>query len=239
MAKTAVEWSEKTWNPVTGCTKVSEGCRNCYAEVFSLRLQGMGQAKYRNGFELTTHEDWIEKPYTWRKPTHVFVNSMSDLFHLDVPLEFIRKVFKVMAECPQHTFRVLTKRADIMARYTMDPPDGVPLVWSSNVWAGVTVENEGALWRVDELRKIPAALRFLSLEPLLGPLPGLDLEKIGWVIVGGESGTNPRPMEKHWVDAIQLKCAASKVPFFFKQWGGRSPKKAGSLLNGLEYKERP
>lgn len=233
MAQTSIEWTEMTWNPITGCTKISSGCKFCYAEIMTKRLKGMGLAKYSNGFDLTLHENALEIPYTWKKSKVVFVNSMSDLFHKEVPLSFIRKVFKVMNENPQHVFQVLTKRADVLLKHNEH------LNWTSNIWMGVTIENDTVLERMDLLKKTSAHLKFLSCEPLIGPLGMLDLNGIDWVIVGGESGRKPRPMEEKWVVEIQKQCADKNVPFFFKQWGGRNKKKAGSELMGKKFKEIP
>ena len=228
-----IEWTDTTWNPVTGCTKVSPGCLNCYAERMARRLKAMGQANYRNGFSVTCHPEMLTKPLTWRKPRLVFVNSMSDLFHEAVPASFIEEVFDVMCRASRHQFQILTKRADRLAQLSNT------LAWPANVWMGVTVESRDYLNRIDGLRSVPAALRFVSLEPLLGPLPDLDLEGIGWVIVGGESGPHARPMEKEWVLDIERQCMRDSVPFFFKQWGGVNKKKAGRLLNGRTWDEMP
>ena len=233
MAQSSIEWTEMTWNPVTGCTKISSGCKYCYAEIMTRRLKGMGLEKYSNGFDLTIHEDALTIPYSWKKAKVVFVNSMSDLFHKDVPLSFIQKVFAVMNDNPQHIFQVLTKRADILLKYSSK------LSWSRNIWMGVTVENDTVLDRIDLLKKTDAHLKFLSCEPLIGPLGKLDLNGIDWVIVGGESGRKPRPIKEEWVTEIQGQCRKAKVPFFFKQWGGKNKKKAGSVLRGKMYKETP
>lgn len=233
MAQTSIEWTEMTWNPITGCTKISSGCKFCYAEIMTKRLKGMGLVKYSNGFDLTLHENALEIPYTWKKSKVVFVNSMSDLFHKEVPLSFIRKVFKVINENPQHVFQVLTKRADVLLKHNEH------LNWTSNIWMGVTIENDTVLERMDLLKKTSAHLKFLSCEPLIGTLGMLDLNGIDWVIVGGESGRKPRPMEEKWVVEIQKQCADKNVPFFFKQWGGRNKKKAGSELKGKLYKDLP
>ncbi len=222
-----------TWNPTTGCTKISDGCKFCYAEIMSRRLKAMGQPKYRNGFKLTLHPDTLNIPYTWKKPKLVFVNSMSDLFHKDVPLDYIREVFRVMRDNPMHTFQLLTKRADILAEYS-------PLLeWTPNIWMGVSVENQKVIQRIDYLRSTGAFIKFLSLEPLLGPLPGLNLHDIDWVIVGGESGPKARPMKKEWVLEIRDQCKETGVKFFFKQWGGFKKKKAGRKLDGRLYNEMP
>ena len=229
----SIEWTEATWNPVTGCTKVSPGCRHCYAERLSYRLQAMGKAHYKNGFRLALHEDALATPFTWRSSRLVFVNSMSDLFHEGVPLSFIQRVFQVMMDCPHHTFQVLTKRPEIAAAH------GSQLPWPKNVWLGTSIENAKAIVRVRHLRAIPAAIRFLSVEPLLEPIPRLPLTGIHWVIVGGESGPGCRPMEPQWVRAIRDRCVARGVPFFFKQWGGVNKKKAGRELDGRVWDELP
>ncbi len=233
MAQSKIEWTELTWNPTTGCNKISQGCKFCYAEVMARRLKAMGQKKYSNGFNLTLHEDTLKIPYTWKTPKIVFVNSMSDLFHEEIPFEFIQRVFKVMNENPQHVFQVLTKRADVLFEYHKK------LEWTHNIWMGVSVENEEELWRVDYLRRAKAKTKFLSCEPLLGPLTKLNLSKIDWVIVGGESGRKPRPMNAEWVYEIYDKCEHAGVKFFFKQWGGTNKKKTGRLLNGRTYDEIP
>lgn len=233
MAQSSIEWTEMTWNPTTGCTKISAGCKFCYAEVMTRRLKAMGINKYKDGFKLRTHEDSLLTPYSWKSPKIVFVNSMSDMFHKDVPLEFIKKVFHTMNNCPQHTFQVLTKRSDILLKYHKE------LTWTHNIWMGVSVENEKVMNRIDDLRKTNAKTKFLSCEPLIGPLPKMNLKKIDWVIVGGESGRTPRPMNPDWVLDIQDQCAKNKVAFFFKQWGGTNKKKAGRELNGKVYNEMP
>ena len=233
MAQTRIEWTELTWNPTTGCNKVSQGCKFCYAEVMARRLKAMGLEKYRNGFELTLHEDALKIPYTWKQPKIVFVNSMSDLFHKDIPLEFIQRVFKVMNDNPQHVFQVLTKRADILLKYHKE------LEWTHNIWMGVSVEDAKSLSRINLLRRTRAKVKFLSCEPLIGPLTDLNLKKINWVIVGGESGRRPRPMKPEWVFEIHNKCIEENVPFFFKQWGGTNKKKTGRVLKGRTYSEMP
>lgn len=235
MAQSSIEWTEMTWNPVTGCDKISAGCKFCYAEVMAKRLKAMGVEKYQNEFKLTIHEDELATPYTWKKSKVVFVNSMSDLFHKDVPIEFIQKVFRVMKENPQHVFQVLTKRADVMLYYDKEGW----LDWSHNIWMGVSVENEKAMKRIDLLRQSNARTKFLSCEPLIGPLPKLNLKNIDWVIVGGESGRKPRPMKKEWVLDIKRQCEKKDVAFFFKQWGGTNKKKTGNLLDGKKYLEMP
>ena len=229
----AIEWTESTWNPVTGCTKISQGCKFCYAERMAERLQAMGQPNYRNGFQLTLQPQLLELPLKWKRPQTVFVNSMSDLFHQDVPLKYIQRVFDVMYRADWHRFQVLTKRADRLAEL-----DG-SLEWSDNVWMGVSVESSEHFDRIDHLRRTHAALKFLSLEPLLGPLPGLDLEGIDWVIVGGESGPHARPIEESWVVDIRDQCREARVPFFFKQWGGKNKKRSGRLLKGRTWDEMP
>jgi protein gp37 len=233
MAQSSIEWTELTWNPTTGCTKISAGCRFCYAEVMARRLKAMGLDKYRSGFKLAIHANALNIPYTWSGSKIVFVNSMSDLFHKDVPLEFIKKVFKVMNDTPQHTYQVLTKRADLLLKYDKE------LKWTANIWMGVSVEDEKVIDRIDFLRQSSAQVKFLSCEPLIGPLPQLNLTNIDWVIVGGESGRKPRSMKAEWVLDIKSQCRESKVYFFFKQWGGTNKKKTGRLLKGRTYDEMP
>jgi protein gp37 len=229
----AIEWTETTWNPLTGCTKISPGCKHCYAERMSLRLQAMGQANYANGFDLTLHEHMLEVPLRWRKSRLVFVNSMSDLFHKDAPEEFILRVFDVMRRASWHVFQVLTKRADRLAKLS-------PRIdWPDNVWMGVSVERADYLFRIDHLRQTGAKVRFLSLEPLLGPLPGMDLKGVDWVIVGGESGPGARPMKEQWVRDIRDQCLAAEVPFFFKQWGGVFKSRNGRTLEGRTWEQMP
>ncbi|HWT81477.1 MAG TPA: phage Gp37/Gp68 family protein [Candidatus Methylomirabilis sp.] len=229
----SIEWTESTWNPVTGCTKVSPGCKHCYAERMAQRLLLMGQANYRQGFAATLQEQMLEHPLHWKKPQRIFVNSMSDLFHEAVPDDFIRRVFAVMQQASWHTFQVLTKRAERLA--TLGPS----LPWPANVWMGVSVETPKYLPRMDQLRSVPAQVRFVSFEPLLAGLGPLDLTGIGWAIVGGESGPGARPMEQAWVTEIRDQCVAQGVPFFFKQWGGVNKKKAGRLLDGRTWDESP
>jgi len=221
-----IEWTETTWNPVTGCTKISPGCKNCYAERMALRLQAMGQDNYKNGFKVTLHERMLHLPLEWRKPRMIFVNSMSDLFHRDVPTEFIEKTFTVMRKASWHTFQVLTKRSDRL----LEIKDMIRI--PKNVWLGVSVECEDYLYRIDDLRKTNSQVKFLSLEPLIGPLPDLNLQGINWVIVGGESGPGARPMKEEWALDIRDACLSSHVPFFFKQWGGVFKKRAGRRLDG-------
>lgn len=237
-----IEWTDVTWNPVTGCDRVAPGCDNCYALALAKRLKAMGAEKYQNdgdprtsgpGFGVTVHPDSLLQPYTWRTPRTVFVNSMSDLFHAKVPIGFIRDVFAVIRDTPQHTYQVLTKRAHRVARLA-DRLD-----WPNNLWMGVSVESADAVDRIDDLRTVPAATRFLSCEPLLTALPDLNLDGIDWVIAGGESGPNARPMDQAWVEDIRDQCAAAGVAFFFKQWGGRTPKANGRELDGRTWDEMP
>jgi protein gp37 len=233
VSTTSIEWTEATWNPLTGCTKISPGCQHCYAERMAKRLQGMGQANYVNGFKLTLHEHMLDVPLRWRKPRHIFVNSMSDLFHKDVPEEFIQRAFGVMRRASWHTFQVLTKRSERLAKLS-------PRIdWPDNVWMGVSVERADYTYRIDHLRQTTAKVRFLSLEPLLGPMPDLDLEGVDWVIVGGESGPGARPMEQQWVQDIRDQCLAADVPFFFKQWGGVFKSRSGRTLDGRTWDQMP
>jgi len=231
--KSSIEWTESTWNPLTGCTKISPGCKFCYAERMSARLKAMGQRNYRNGFKLTLHEHMLDTPLRWKKPQVVFVNSMSDLFQDNVPVAFIREVFATMRAARWHQFQVLTKRSDRLLE--VNPK----LEWADNIWMGVSVENEEYQFRIDDLRQTGAAIKFLSLEPLLSPLPKLNLSGIDWVIVGGESGPGARPMHKDWVTSIRDQCSAGGVSFFFKQWGGVNKKKAGRKLDGRQYDGMP
>jgi protein gp37 len=241
-SRSAIEWTEVTWNPTTGCDRVSPGCDNCYALTLAKRLKAMGTEKYQNdgdprtsgpGFGLTLHEDALELPYRWKAPRVVFVNSMSDLFHARVPLDFVRRVFQVMADTPQHTYQILTKRSLRLRRVAGQ------LDWPPNVWMGVSVETGEQLARVDDLRQVPAAVRFLSCEPLLGPLHGLNLDRIDWVIAGGESGPGHRPLNEAWVTGIRDICRQADAAFFFKQWGGRTPKAGGRELAGRTWDEMP
>ncbi|GAB3007084.1 DUF5131 family protein [Saccharothrix stipae] len=241
-ARSSIEWTETTWNPSTGCDKVSAGCDHCYALTLAKRLKAMGSAKYQSdgdprtsgpGFGVATHLASLAEPFRWREPRLVFVNSMSDLFHAKIPLDFIRQVFDVMAATPRHTYQVLTKRALRLRRIADDLP------WPENVWIGTSVEDQAATSRIAELSRVPAAIRFLSCEPLLGPLPDMDLDHIDWVIVGGESGANCRPMDEEWVVDVRDQCERAGVPFFFKQWGGRTPKAGGRLLDGRTWDEMP
>lgn len=230
---TPIEWTGSTWNPVTGCTKLSAGCQHCYAERMAKRLQAMGQANYANGFHVTLQPHMVELPLRWKKPQGVFVNSMSDLFHEDVPLSYVKKIFDIMRRGHWHRFQVLTKRSERLAALDSQ------LTWIRNIWMGVTVEAEAYRTRIDDLRSTGAHLKFLSLEPLIGPLPDLDLDGIDWVIVGGESGPKARPMKEEWVTDIRDQCRRARVPFFFKQWGGANKKKAGRLLEGRTWDEMP
>jgi len=229
----AIEWTGSTWNPVTGCTKISPGCQHCYAERMAWRLKGMGQPNYAKGFEVALHPAALSLPLTWKKSQMIFVNSMSDLFHVEVPLEFIRRVFDVMRRARWHQYQILTKRAERLAELDR------LLSWPPNVWMGVTVESAHYVRRTDHLRGTGAAIKFLSLEPLLGPLPGLNLEGIDWVVLGGESGPGARPMNPDWVTDIREQCLRAGVPFFFKQWGGFHKKKAGRLLEGRTWDQMP
>lgn len=233
MAQSSIEWTEMTWNPTTGCTKISAGCKYCYAELMSKRLQSMGIDKYRNGFQIATHEDSLNTPYSWKGSKLVFVNSMSDLFHPEIPLDFIKKVFHVMNDNPQHTFQVLTKRADRLYQIHEE------LTWTKNIWMGVSVEDSRVMDRIDFLRETNAKIKFLSCEPLIGPLMNMNLTNIDWVIVGGESGRKARPMNEWWVWDIRQQCQEVGVSFFFKQWGGVNKKKAGRELGGQVYNEMP
>lgn len=233
MSLSTIEWTEATWNPVTGCSKVSAGCLHCYAERMALRLQAMGQENYRNGFAVRCHPQMLDIPKRWKKPRLIFVNSMGDLFHEEVPLSFLRQCFAVMHDTPQHTYQLLTKRSARLALLARELP------WPNNLWMGVTVESQAEVRRVEDLRHVPAAVRFLSIEPLLGPIECLDLEGIGWVIVGGESGPKARPMKEEWVLAIRDQCQQEGVAFFFKQWGGVRKKATGRLLEGRTWDAMP
>lgn len=228
-----IEWTEHTWNPVTGCLKISQGCKNCYAERMAKRLKAMGAARYAAGFEPTLHWDLIDAPRAWKKPRLVFVNSMSDLFQEDVPEEFIQRVFQTMESCTQHTFQILTKRSERLRDL------GPRLRWPANVWMGVSVEDARVMRRVVDLAAVPAAVRFLSCEPLIGPLDEIPLQGVDWVIVGGESGPRAREMKEEWVKSIRRQCRASAVAFFFKQWGGVRKDLTGRLLDGRVYSEMP
>jgi protein gp37 len=231
--KSQIEWTESTWNPVTGCNKISPGCKNCYAERLAKRLKAMGQANYRNGFKLTLQPQMLELPLKWKKPQTIFVNSMSDLFHKDVPLDYIQQVFDVMNRAHWHRFQVLTKRADRLAELSSE------LTWSPNIWMGVSVESQKYVHRINDLRSTSADVKFLSLEPLLSSLKNLDLREIDWAIIGGESGYGFRPIKEEWVLDIRQQCRDFDVPFFFKQWGGFNKKKTGRLLEGRTWDEMP
>lgn len=231
--KSSIEWTESTWNPVTGCTKISPGCKFCYAERLAKRLKAMGQANYINGFNLTLQEQAIGIPLKWKKPQIIFVNSMSDLFHKDVPVEFIIKVFEVMKQAYWHHFQVLTKRSERLLELSKTLP------WMPNIWMGVSVENDDYVYRIDHLRQIEAKVKFLSLEPLIGPIENINLNGIDWVIVGGESGPGCRPIFLEWVTDIRDQCIKVKVPFFFKQWGGINKKRNGRNLEGKIWNELP
>jgi protein gp37 len=233
MKPSKIEWTETTWNPSTGCTKISSGCANCYAEVMTRRLQAMGMEKYKNGFNLTCHYNELQLPYTWKKSRMIFVNSMSDIFHENMPFDFIKAVFKVMNDCSQHTFQILTKRADILEKYY------TLLDWTPNIWMGVTVESDRFANRIDSLRKVPAYVKFLSIEPLISAIPNLNLLNIDWVIVGGESGQKARPIKEEWVIDIKNQCEEKRIAFFFKQWGGKNKKASGKLLQGKIYCQMP
>lgn len=230
---TSIEWTDATWNPVTGCTKISPGCQHCYAERLAHRLQAMGNYNYRNDFEVTLQEQMLRLPFSWKRPHRVFVNSMSDLFHEEVPVEYIARVFEVMKEAHWHHFQVLTKRSEKLQQLAPSLP------WTDNIWMGVSVEARSYLYRIDHLRHTPAAIKFISFEPLLESLGAVDLRGIDWVIVGGESGPGARPMERSWVVEILQACRQAHVPFFFKQWGGTNKKRAGRLLDGRTWDEAP
>jgi protein gp37 len=229
----SIEWTEATWNPVTGCTKISPGCAHCYAERMAKRLQAMGQERYRNGFKVTLQPDALEAPLHWKRPRMIFVNSMSDLFHKDVPTDYIVQCFAVMERASRHTFQVLTKRPQRAAKLAPNLP------WPGNLWMGATVESARQVRRIDFLRQLPASVRFLSLEPLLGPIPELPLEEIDWVIVGGESGPGARPVEKPWVSQIRDRCLNHAVSFFFKQWGGVHRARGGRMIDGQAWDQMP
>ena len=240
--RSPIEWTEATWNPTTGCDRISAGCDNCYALTLARRLKAMGSEKYQKdgdprtsgpGFGVTLHPKALQQPYRWRSPRLVFVNSMSDLFHARVPVQFVRDVFNVVADTPQHTYQFLTKRSRRLRKLADS------LEWPTNLWVGVSVENSEHLDRVDDLRSVPAAVRFLSCEPLIGPLCRLNLSGIGWVITGGESGPDARPINPNWVRDIRDACLAADVPFFHKQWGGRTPKSGGRELDGRTWDQMP
>ena len=231
--KSSIEWTESTWNPLTGCTKISPGCKNCYAERMANRLKAMGNPNYKHGFKLAFHENTLTLPLQWKKPRMIFVNSMSDLFHEKASLEVIEKIFDVMRKAHWHIFQVLTKRSQRLLDLNLE------LRWNPNIWMGISVENEDFIYRIDDLRKTDAHIKFVSFEPLLGPLPDLNLEGINWVIVGGESGFGARPIRKSWVENIKEQCIRANVPFFFKQWGGVNKKKNGRMIDGRTWDEIP
>jgi len=231
--KSSIEWTQSTWNPVTGCTKISPGCNHCYAERMARRLQIMGQSNYAAGFIPITHEHTLQRPLAWKTPQLIFVNSMSDLFHEVVPEDFILQVFDIMERAHWHVFQVLTKRSTRLAALTSFLP------WPENVWMGVSVENQDYTSRIDDLRRTAAAVKFISFEPLIGPVRNVDLRGIDWAIVGGESGPGSRPMAEEWVTDIRDQCLAASIPFFFKQWGGTNKKKAGRALKGRTWDQMP
>lgn len=240
--KSSIEWTEATWNPTTGCDRITSGCDNCYALTLAKRLKAMGNPKYQTdgdprtsgpGFGVQLHEEALDVPKRWTTPRVVFVNSMSDLFHARVPDDFVRRVFDVMAETPRHTYQVLTKRPRRLSRLANVLP------WPENIWMGVSVEDAEQSWRADRLREVPAAVRFISAEPLLGPLDDLELDGIDWLIAGGESGPNHRPVNPDWIESLRTACGSEGVAFFFKQWGGRTPKAGGRLLGGRTFDEMP
>lgn len=233
MRLTKIEWTERTWNPTTGCTKISAGCINCYAYTLANRLKAMGVKKYRNKFRLTIHSGEIEKPFDWKSPSVIFVNSMSDLFHEDIPDSFISRVFATMSACDQHIFQVLTKRTERMAEFCKK------IEIKDHIWMGTTVESSMYRHRIDLLRKVPAKVRFLSIEPILSAIPNINLSGISWVIVGGESGPHARTLKKEWIEDIQKQCRKNNIRFFFKQWGGMRKKQNGNLLNGKLYQDYP
>ena len=230
---TSIEWTETTWNPVTGCTKISPGCKNCYAERLANRLKAMGQPRYHNGFEVTLQRDILDLPLNWHEPRLIFVNSMSDLFHEEVPEHYILQIFETMRLANWHTFQILTKRSNRLAQLASKLP------WPKNVWMGVSVESPVYYFRIRDLMTVPASVRFLSIEPLLESIPRIPLRGIDWVIVGGESGPGCRPMDRTWVLEIRDKCLNQQIPFFFKQWGGVRKKTSGRILNGKTWNQMP
>jgi protein gp37 len=229
----SIEWTDATWNPVTGCTKVSPGCLNCYAERMAKRLKAMGVERYSYGFKVRVHDDLLEMPLKWRNPRVIFVNSMSDLFHEEVPEYFIKNVFEIMNSCPQHTFQILTKRSKRLKELSHK------LRWAHNIWMGVSVENTETTYRIKDLEKTDARVKFISCEPLIGPINRMPLKNIDWIIVGGESGPHARVMEKHWAISIRNQCVRQSVPYFFKQWGGTRKKANGRMLEGRTWDEMP
>lgn len=233
VSNTKIEWTDTTWNPITGCSPISEGCANCYAMKMAARLKAMGNKRYENGFDVTLHHDLINEPLKWNKPRMVFVNSMGDMFHEKVPLEFIQRVFFTMSQANWHIFQVLTKRSSRMLELSDK------LKWPSNLWMGVTIESGKYLYRAENLKKTPASVKFLSIEPMISPVSNIDLKGIDWVIVGGESGPGARAIREEWVLTVRDECLSSNTPFFFKQWGGRNKKKAGRLLQGRTWDQFP
>jgi protein gp37 len=231
--QSSIEWTDATWNPVTGCTQVSPGCDHCYARTFAERFRAVPGHPYEQGFDLRLWEERIELPLSWRKPKRIFVNSMSDLFHREVPTVFIERVFQTMLLAPWHQFQILTKRSRRLARLAPQLP------WPAHVWAGVSIETSQFAWRADHLRQVPAAVRFVSAEPLLGPLDSLDLTGIHWLITGGESGAHHRPCNPDWIRKLRDRCQRRGIAFFHKQWGGRTPKSGGRLLDGRTWDEMP
>ena len=235
----SIEWTEATWNPTTGCSKVSTGCANCYAETLAKRLHAMGMPKYSNGFTYTEHESAVNIPLTWKKPRRIFVNSMSDLFHEDATPEFIARCFDVMLQANWHTYQVLTKRPHRMANYSRLFEELHEQVIPGNIWLGTSIENADSLFRMDDLRRVRCKTRFISFEPLLGPVGPMILDNIHWVIIGGESGTGYRPVKKEWILDIIYQCQQQDVPVFFKQWGGPRPKSGGRHIDGKIYSKYP
>ncbi|MBD0380474.1 DUF5131 family protein [Paenibacillus sedimenti] len=233
MSETKIEWTDMTWNPTTGCSKVSAGCKNCYAERMAKRLQAMGNPRYVNGFEPQEHPEALDLPFTWKRPKKVFVNSMSDLFHEAMSEQFIEKVFDVMNKTPMHTYQILTKRPERAARLANQ------FIWTDNIWLGTSVEDSRVINRIDVLRQVPSRVRFLSCEPLIGPLENVNLQDIHWVIAGGESGPGARPIDASWVRLLLNQCQVAEIPFFFKQWGGVMKHRNGRLLDGREWNEFP
>ncbi len=233
MAKSSIEWTQSTWNPITGCTKISPGCKNCYAERMARRLHAMRQANYRNGFKLTVHPQTVSLPLSWKKPQMIFVNSMSDLFHAQAPKDFIREIFSTMNQACWHVYQILTKRAEQLTKLDKSLP------WADNIWMGVTVESSDYLYRINHLRQSSALNKFISFEPLLGSIGTLNLEGIDWVIAGGESGPGARIVQKEWITEIRDQCINAGIPFFFKQWGGVRKKRNGKTLDGRVWNEFP
>jgi protein gp37 len=234
-----IEWTEATWNPTTGCTKISSGCKNCYAATLSKRLKAMGMEKYKNGFEFAEHSEDIELPLQWKKPRKIFVNSMSDLFHEKSTMKFIEKCFAVMMTADLHTYQVLTKRPKKMAEFSKLFYTNFGQVIPSHIWMGTSIENEENVWRIDELRNVQCTVKFISFEPLIGSVGKLDLDGIHWAIIGGESGHGFRPVQKEWIMEIIQQCKKQNVKVFFKQWGGTRPKSGGRIINGRTYNEYP